>query len=291
MNNSCIPSTAAGLKYGLILPSIQIVVNMVPLIAILANHKQLVRLKSVYIHVANSLLANVTLALFVFYTMLNFVLVFERPSNEPNNHRFDPTNPTHRTIMEWWTFQKSFTVCIALAGCFSVVGLIFGLKETMYFPSTPQSHNSSLFQTKNNRNGKRLKTGLIIGTTWGVPIVCSLVATFSLNCFEHCKCLPAYYEHAFCKAPDNNLCSVEYLPVSKSFLIIVSASWLLAVVFLITAIFQQIKTLRRNMLFMKYAATLVNSVATLRVPHLTPRDITLKYVKPRGELEHLELFK
>ncbi|CAK8686648.1 unnamed protein product [Clavelina lepadiformis] len=272
---NCEPQDSTFLKYYVISPILQILLNLIPLLAIFTRGKRLSKIDSVYVFVKSALCANCLLATMSAYLIFNYIFAFERPHGQKNKttkeiYRFDQSDSFHQFIMHWYAFRKSFTICLLLVMCNCVAGLTYALKKKLFLANLPQdsvkrtesfrnvvgisglskffaSNKSQTDSPKMQRKAysKRAKAVAFVAVTWSAAVTLSIAGMAKWNCLEHCLCLPAYYLFSNC-ASEMSHCSRQWMPSSDSFVIAIVTLWIFEVIFISVILFKSVRAFYRN---------------------------------------------
>nr|XP_026693529.1 uncharacterized protein LOC104266392 isoform X2 [Ciona intestinalis] len=224
---------------------LEIILNIVIVIATWVNRKKL-RHNYVYAHVTSMVMANVVLGITLFYTMLNYLLMFERPYPFTGDDRYDANNKSQNSIMTWWSLRKTFTMGLFLTFSGNVAALIKGISTSTYFVGRMGGSTGTKSITEGIMTRRR-KVYLSIAVTWLLPIMYCIPSLSGWNCLEYCSCLPGYYADYYCisvRYPE--LCSNLWYPMTKCHLLIAGLVWLILLIIIIILLVMTVKKYYRT---------------------------------------------
>ncbi|XP_078495069.1 uncharacterized protein LOC104266392 [Ciona intestinalis] len=224
---------------------LEITLNIVIVIATWVNRKKL-RHNYVYAHVTSMVMANVVLGIMLLYTMLNYLLMFERPYPFNGDDRYDANNKSQNSIMTWWSLRKTFTIGLFLTFSGNVAALIKGISTSTYFVGRTGGSTGTKSITEGIMTRRR-KVYLSITVTWLLPIMYCIPSLSGWNCLDYCSCLPGYYADYYCISVRHpELCSNLWYPMTKGHLLIAALVWLILLIIIIILLVMTVKKYYRT---------------------------------------------
>nr|XP_039256217.1 uncharacterized protein LOC120332935 [Styela clava] len=159
--------------------------------------------------------------------------------------RYNVNISSHRNAMQHYAFRKGLLASMWLVMELNVVALIFAVGDNAQFigrytePKLPSrselaaaSRDGRMKKKRGSEQkmfkGKRFKAFVLSTMAWIIPILLSVAVALGWNCVEYCACLPGIRSGYQCTPPEDSghICSRQWLPMSQSFIIVLTVLYL-----------------------------------------------------------------